>query len=362
MMLPGSPPPYLTSEFPGVGGVLKHVPEDFVVEEIPLYEPCGEGEHLFLWVEKRDLPAELLTQHIARTLGLSRSEVGVAGLKDRRAITRQFVSVPARCADGVPQLETESVHVLRRTLHTNKLKTGHLRGNRFDVVIRESDHDAKQRTQPIIDVLLRSGFPNYYGDQRFGHENETLGLGLDLLTGRKSQQDIPWNRRKFLVRLALSSVQSAIFNAVLSERIADGPLGRVLPGDVMLVRKSGGPFVADDLPREQERFEQGETVLSGPMYGVKMRHPTGDAADREARALASFGLSPAHFARWRKLLPGTRRPLVAIAEDLQVEPHESGLQCRFQLSRGDYATVLLREIMKNDPSTEVPDEAPIEQA
>ena len=93
-----SPLPLLTADLPGIGGVIKHVPEDFEVEEIPAYEPCGEGEHLFLWIEKRDVPAERLVEHVARALGIARQDVGVAGLKDRRAVTRQYVSAPARCS------------------------------------------------------------------------------------------------------------------------------------------------------------------------------------------------------------------------------------------------------------------------
>ncbi|MGE3999135.1 MAG: tRNA pseudouridine(13) synthase TruD, partial [Planctomycetaceae bacterium] len=301
---------------------------------------------------KRDLSAEMLTQHVARLLGIGRSDVGVAGLKDRRAVTRQYISVPASCEDRIAAVESPLVRVLHSARHGNKLKTGHLRGNRFDVLIREACADAPSRAAAIAEIIRRSGFPNYYGDQRFGHDNETLAWGLDLLTGRKSEWDIPRSRRRFLLRLSLSAVQSAIFNEVLSRRITDGLLESVLPGDVMQVRASGGPFVVEDVPREQERFERGETVISGPMYGLKMRHPTGKAAERELAALATFGLTPGSFAARRKLLPGTRRPLLAIAQGLQVQADKQGLRCGFDLARGVYATVLLREFMKNEPATE----------
>ncbi len=342
------PLPYLTAELPGVGGVIKREPEDFCVEELPLYEPCGEGDHLFLWIEKRDVSAEMLTQQIAKALSVGRADVGVAGLKDRRAITRQHVSVPARCEDRIAAIETDSIRVIRVARHGNKLKTGHLKGNGFEVLVRETCHDTAARATPIAEVIRQRGFPNNYGSQRFGHGGETLSLGLDLLAGRKSERDIPRNRRRFLLRLSLSAVQSAIFNEVLSKRIRDGLLDRVLPGDVMQVRASGGPFVAEDAPREQERFEQGETVISGPMFGLKMRHPTGEAADRELAALAVFGLTPGSFAAWRKLLPGTRRPLLAVARDLTIKAAEPGLRLRFELNRGAYATSLLREFMKNE--------------
>ncbi len=341
------PLPYLTADLPGVGGVIKGEPEDFRVVEVPLYEPCGEGEHLFLWVEKRDVSAEMLTQQIAKALGIGRADVGIAGLKDRRAVTQQQVSVPARCENRIAAIETDSIRVIRVARHGNKLKTGHLKGNRFEVLVRETCHDTAARATPISELVTQHGFPNYYGNQRFGFGGETLSLGLDLLTGRKSERDIPRNRRRFLLRLSLSAVQSAIFNEVLSRRISDGLLDRVLPGDVMQVRASGGPFVAEDIPREQERFEQGETVISGPMFGLKMRHPMGDARERELAALARFGLTPDSFAGWRKLLPGTRRPLLATARDLRIDRAESGLRLTFELNRGVYATSLLREFMKN---------------
>ncbi len=342
--------PYLTPELPGVGGAIKAEPEDFRVEEIPLYEPCGEGDHLFLWVEKRDVSAEMLTQQIAKALGIGRADVGVAGLKDRRAVTQQQVSVPARCEDRIAAIEADSIRVIRFARHGNKLKTGHLKSNRFEVLVRETCHDTAARATPIAEVVTQQGFPNYYGSQRFGLGGETLSLGLDLLAGRKSERDIPHNRRRFLLRLSLSAVQSAIFNEVLSRRIGDGLLDRVLPGDVMQVRSSGGPFVAEDIPREQERFEQGETVISGPMFGLKMRHPTGEAADRELAALAVFDLTPGSFAARKKLLPGTRRPLLAAAQDLRIEAAETGLRLQFELNRGVYATSLLREFMKNEAS------------
>ena len=199
--------PYLTANLPGIGGQLKAAPEDFVVEEIPAYEPSGEGQHLFLWIEKRDLPHDLLLRRLSKLLEISPNDIGVAGIKDRRAVTRQYVSVPSTCASRVAELNSDELHVLRAVLHGNKLRTGHVRGNRFTVVVRKPHQDARDRATAIASILLQSGFPNYYGEQRFGHDGETLALGLDLLAGRKAPRDIPFSKRKFLLRLALSAVQ-----------------------------------------------------------------------------------------------------------------------------------------------------------
>ncbi len=338
-------PPYLTSDLPGIGGELKRQPEDFVVEELPAYEPCGTGEHLFLWIEKRDVSAEQLVSHVARTLKVPTNEVGVAGLKDRRAVTRQYVSVPVRCEPRLGEVTSPAIVLLKSTRHQNKLKTGHLRGNRFDILLRNPVKDAEQRARRIGERLA-AGFPNLYGEQRFGAGNETLQLGLDLLTGRRTARDIPHRRRRFLLRLSLSSVQSALFNEVLARRLEEGLLHRVLRGDVMQVVASGGPFVVEDPAVEQPRFDAGETVITGPMFGPDMKAPEGEVLAREAEVLAACNLRPEQFVEWRRLASGTRRPLLVRWFGFDVVAVPEGLRLQFDLPKGTYATMLLREFQK----------------
>jgi tRNA pseudouridine13 synthase len=342
------PLPWLTADQPGIGGALKTVLEDFVVEELPAYEPCGEGSHLFLWIEKRNVAADQLVTHLARTLGVSRAAIGMAGLKDRQGVTRQSVSVPAEAAPNLGKVDTPEITLLRAVLHRNKLRTGHLRGNRFEVVVRTPSAPDLNRVKRIADVIDRMGFPNYYGEQRFGLGGETLALGLDLLRGLKTPRDIPPHKRRFLLRLSLSAVQSQLFNEVLARRLEDGLLHRVLAGDLLQVTATGGPFVAVDVCREQRRCEAGETVITGPMFGPKMRMPAGDAASRERAVLEECGLTLAEFAVWKKLLPGTRRPLVARAVGLTCDPVAGGVRLSFTLASGVYATSLLREFQKFD--------------
>jgi tRNA pseudouridine13 synthase len=330
--------------------MLKHECEDFVVEEIPAYEPCGEGEHLFLWIEKQDLSAEQLTQHLVRSLELRQGDIGIAGLKDRRAVTRQYVSVPVRAEARLSNVDTERIHVLRAARHRNKLRTGHLKGNRFDVLVRGVRDDALRRATRIADAVRRLGFPNYYGPQRFGHEGGTLILGRDLLAGDVNPRDIPPGRRRFLLRLALSAVQSALFNEIVVSRVRDGELHRVMRGDVMQVVASGGCFVVDDASLEQQRFDARETVLTGPLFGPRMIAPSGAAAEREETALARHGLTRAAFSNYSRLLPGARRAAVVWPEDLTVEKSADGIRFRFTLPPGAYATVLLDEFMKVAPT------------
>lgn len=338
--------PYLTPELPGIGGELKRQPEDFIVEELPAYPPCGEGEHLFLWIEKRDLSAERLTAHVARTLKISTAAVGTAGLKDRRAVTRQYVSVPASCRDRVELINSDAVRVLDHALHRHKLRTGHQHGNRFEILLRDPAPQATEHAQAIAAVIDDRGFPNFYGQQRYGAQGDTAALGFDLLSGRKSTHDVEPKRRRFLLRLSLSAAQSAIFDRVLANRIVDGLLHRVLPGDVMQVVASGGCFVAEDVESEQARFDARETVVTGPMPGPRMKAAERSAGKREAAALAEFGVDSASFATFAKLTPGTRRPLVAWPADFSIEPVPEGLWFRFSLPSGVYATTLLREFQK----------------
>src|SRR5262245_12356754 len=175
---PLAPPPLLTADLPGIGGRIKEEPEDFEVEEIPAYLPGGGGEFLFLWVEKRGMGAEFFVRQVAKRLGLAPGEVGTAGLKDRHAVTRQWVSVPASAADRLGELEGDGIRLLDTARHGNKLRPGHLRGNRFRILVRDPDAAAAERLPPLLDRLRRLGLPNSYGPQRFGRGGETVLQGL----------------------------------------------------------------------------------------------------------------------------------------------------------------------------------------
>ncbi|MFG0332671.1 MAG: tRNA pseudouridine(13) synthase TruD [Maioricimonas sp. JB049] len=344
---------YTTAQLPGIGGIFKHEPEDFVVEEIPAYEPGGEGEHLFLWVEKRDVAAEQLVGYLSKALGVSRNSIGVAGLKDRRAITRQYVSVPAGVEEKVTAgIDTHDIRVLKAIRHRNKLHTGHLQGNRFEIVLRNVSDDALARARAIGEEISRLGFPNRFGTQRFGRENETLKLGLELLQGKKSPREIAPGRRKFLSRLALTAVQSALFNAVLDARAADGTLHTVLPGDVMQKVTSGGCFVVTEPAVDQGRFDRREIVPTGPLFGVKMKQAGGQVAEREQQVLDRFELTLQQFAAVRRQLPGARRALLAWPEGLDVDEVPEGIRFRFALASGVYATAMLSEFMKSEATGE----------
>ncbi|HMP01427.1 MAG TPA: tRNA pseudouridine(13) synthase TruD [Gemmatales bacterium] len=338
--------PLLTADLPGIGGQVKVDPDDFEVEELPAYEPSGSGDHLYLWVAKRDMGAEFFLREVARALGLAMGDVGMAGVKDRRAVTRQWISVPAGCSDRVPALAERGILVEKQARHTNKLRTGHLIGNRFTVRLRGVAAETAERLPPLLERLRQGGFPNYYGEQRFGRDGETLAVGLKLLQGER----LPAAQR-FLRKMALSAVQSVLFNHVLARRLTEGLLHQVLPGDLMRHWPRGGHFVVEDAAREQARFDAHQIVTTGPMFGVKMQQPGGPVAEREAAVLAAAGLALPSFAGFGGLLQGTRRPLVCFVDDLSWEMADADAVLRFTLPAGSYATVLLDEIRKASDST-----------
>ncbi|MCS7166622.1 MAG: tRNA pseudouridine(13) synthase TruD [Gemmatales bacterium] len=337
--------PRITADLPGIGGRIRVVPEDFEVEEIPAYEPSGVGEHVYLWVEKRGLAADWLAARLAQALGLDQRSIGMAGLKDRHAVARQWISIPASAEAGLAKVKIPGFTILRVSRHANKLRAGHLRGNRFRIRIREVHPESAQRLPALLERLRNVGLPNYYGEQRFGRHGDTLRIGFDLLRG---QSDPRLEQRRFLRKLSLSAVQSWLYNRYLAERIRRGWFRQVVLGDVLHQYPQGGLFIAKDIAAEQERFDRREVILTGPIYGRRMLKAQEQAAELEAQILREAGLSLDAFAAFGKLLLGTRRKNVVFVDDLQAQLEGQDVILTFTLPAGSYATVLLDEIMKSE--------------
>jgi tRNA pseudouridine13 synthase len=338
---PLAEPPLTTADLPGIGGQIKSEPEDFEVEEIPAYPPSGQGDFLYLWVEKRDMGAEYFLRQVAQRLAISLGAVGSAGLKDRRAVTRQMISVPAEVEPRLKDLAGQGIRVLEVHRHGNKLKPGHLNGNRFRIRIRGIDPLAAQRLPALIERLDKQGMANFYGPQRFGKDSVTVLLGLGLLRGETARRPNP-----FLRKLALSAAQSSLFNHYLARRWADGHLHRVLAGDVMAKWPYGGMFRAEDVAKEQLRLDAREIIPAGPMFGRKMFAAAATAAEHEQMTLTAANISPEAFHRFGKLLPGTRRYNLVYLEKLEGNLVGESVVLSFTLPSGSYASVLLREITK----------------
>jgi tRNA pseudouridine13 synthase len=336
--------PMLTANLPGVGGTIKGEIEDFEVEEIPSYTPSGTGPHLYLWLEKRDLGGEFFLREIGKRLGVKTGDIGMAGLKDRRAVTRQWVSVPESAEPRLQELDGGNIRLLQVSRHANKLRLGHLRGNRFRIIIRDVASDADERASGVVETISRLGLPNYYGEQRFGRDGDNAELGLKQLRGESVGRLSP-----FMRRMSLSAAQSQLFNECLARRIRDGLLRTVLDGDVLAKWPVGGMFTSADQSVDQSRLESREVIPAGPMFGKNTFPARGMAAEQEQAVLVEYGLTTQSFQGFGSLLAGTRRHYFVYVEDLQFEAQDGGLRLVFSLPAGSYATVLLRELMKTEP-------------
>jgi tRNA pseudouridine13 synthase len=339
-------------------------PATFVVEEIPAYLPSGTGEHTFLWIEKVDLTTFEAVRRIAGAAGIDPRELGYAGMKDRHATTRQWISVPRLDPERATQLSIDGVRVLEASRHGNKLRTGHLHGNRFQVVLTPAPaapdgmptpepDEAAARVRSRLELLASEGMANRYGEQRFGATGENAAIGLALLRGERRERD---GRRR---RLLLSAAQSAVFNRYLELR---GPpdgvpadLRRVRAGDVLQKTASGGLFVCTDVAVDQARVDAGELLPTGPMPGSRVTEPPLDseAGKLEQQALDALGAKREDFARAGRDLPGARRP-VLVRIDLgdpavSIDPAEPGrpycIRVRFGLPAGSYATIVIDHLL-----------------
>jgi tRNA pseudouridine13 synthase len=277
-----------------------------VVEELPEVIPCGEGEHLYLWVEKRGRDTPEVAQALAKAFSVSPRDVGYAGLKDRQAVTRQWFSVPvSQSAAASTVLDIPGARVLETSRHGHKLRTGALRGNRFWIMLRGVRN--RGALEPLLELLLARGVPNWFGPQRFGRRGDNALLGAALIGAASHPLAARAQRDAFLRKLALSALQSELFNRLLAARVSEGRLGALELGDVVLVPEDPRPLVArdDSLGGRVAAFE---AAVTGPMFGSKMLEAEGVPAAREQEVLEQAGLRREMFGRGGRELRGTRRP------------------------------------------------------
>ena len=336
---------------------LRHRPEDFEVDEIPAYEPSGEGTHLFVTFRKRGHNTHHAVRSIAEALGVDPRATGTAGMKDRHAVTTQRASLPFP-ADREPAealaLSLDGIEILDARRHPHKLKTGHLRGNRFAIVLRDLAPDALPAAAAALEHITRQGVPNRFGRQRFGRHGDNAEQAARFLVGDERP---PRDRKK--QRFLFSAWQSALFNQVLDQRLADGTIATVIPGDLAQKHDSGGVFLVAEGPElddAKRRAEQGLLSATGPMFGAKMKRPAGEVAAMENAILAAALPDVSVLDRYKKLGQGTRRALRLWVDDLSWEPNpaEASLTVRFVLPQGGYATTLLGEVFDLVDATHTP--------
>jgi tRNA pseudouridine13 synthase len=340
--------PYLTADLPGIGGRLRERDDDFVVDEVPAYLPSGSGDHVFVRVEKRGLATPQAVTAIARALGVRDRDIGVAGMKDRHAVTRQWLSLPPPVTpEAALAVALDGVRMLEAVRHPHKLRTGHVRANRFTLRVRGVVDAAAVAVEQARAILARlaepPGMPNWFAEQRFGRAGDNATRGRELVTGARAP-----GRDRRLDRLLVSALQSELFNAWLVERIADGLYRTALAGDV-LHKRSGGMFTCDDPATDTARIAAGEVVPTGPMFGDRMRMPPdgSPAAAREDAILAAADLPREAWSNVRALAEGTRRDAAISVDDAAVAAADDGtLELAFTLPGGAYATAVMREVMK----------------
>jgi tRNA pseudouridine13 synthase len=394
---------YLTKELPGTGGRIKVHPADFIVTEIPLYEPSGSGDHVYLYVEKQGLGSLEAAAQIAAALGRPQHTVGLAGLKDAQAVTRQWMSLEQADADLAARLHLPGLRILAVSRHRNKLKIGHLKGNRFEVRLRGCRPGALPLAEAVLAALAARGVPNGFDRQRFGRRGDNHLLGRALVLGRHQEfcdrflgrpspaADSPRLVRarqaydagrlteardlfagagdllrvlatlirtrnpeaaaralpKPLARLLIAAFQSDLFNAVLARRMP--AIDRLETGDLAYLHDRGAVFRVEQPETEAPRAERFEISPSGPIVAERSTLATGRPGEIEQAVLAEKGIAQADFTRVRALrLRGDRRPLRVPLSDIAVSPVGDDLEIRFTLPSGAYATIVLGEIMKAD--------------
>lgn len=414
--------PYVTNEFPGIGGVLKERNEDFFVQEIPLYEPSGEGEHVYFEIQKIGLTTFDAISRIAKALNVPTREIGYAGLKDSRAITRQVFSLAGVTEQQVMDLKIDRLTVQWAARHGNKLRLGHLAGNRFAIKIRQVNPTDVVKLKEPLALLEKRGLPNFFGEQRFGRRgnNHLLGAALirndnqavlQLLLG-DPQPDLDdayelkartffanrqnddsmhaWPRhcgmeRRILARLMktkkpnsavrmideklrrlwVSALQSEMFNRVLEKRI--DTFDQALPGDLAYKHDNGACFLVENAEAEQPRAAAFDISPTGPLLGYRMSAPTGEPAVIEQGVFDELKLKPGDFRNdGIDRVKGARRPLRVQPKDLSisagVDEHGGHITMAFSLPAGSFATVLLRELMKSPEEPAAPQITDSEEA
>lgn len=338
--------PFLTQSEPSIGGVMRSSPEDFRVEEIPAYLPSGEGDHVYVRFEKRNMPTPDAVKAMARALSVDGRECGWAGLKDKNAVTVQWASFLRADPEKARSLAIEGITVLEVSRHRNKLKTGHLHGNRFDLRVRGCVEGALEIAKRVAERISLEGAPNYYGSQRFGREGKNVERGVRWLTGVD-----PAPRDGFDRKMLASSVQSWLFNRYLSQRVKDGLLSLYVQGDLAVRHPMDRVFAITE-EEALSTYASRACSATGPMFGPEMRWPEGAAKEREASVLEASGLGIEHFARAKGLAEGTRRAIRVCPPAIDVSEEDAdgapSVRFRFELPAGAYATAVLREFRKTD--------------
>ena len=333
---------------------------DFTVEEIPLYPFSGEGEHLILKIRKKEMTTWEMLSVIANHLGIRRRDIGYAGLKDKHAMTIQYISLPAKLEEKLSTLGHEKLKILDTTRHNNKIRVGHLKGNRFEIRLKKVLGIQRDKLDSVLSWIGEHGVPNYFGHQRFGTKSDNWQEGKKLIEGKIKMRDK--KTREFL----MGAYQSYLFNKWLAkrmeinlllqefdepevERLTGLPHGalkgvraqegffKLLEGDLMMHYPYGKLFEAVDPHAEAVRFAAKDTAPTGLIPGGKTKRATGTA-----------GLIEAAYDEPLKLNGARRYVWIEVAEiKKRYIPERAHYELSFVLPKGSYATNVL-DVLRGD--------------
>ncbi len=321
-------------------GFIRTVPEDFHVTEIPLLAPDGEGEHCWLYIRKRNTNTNWVANQLSRFAGVSQKVVSYAGMKDRNAVTEQWFSVqlPGKADPDWKAVNNDEFEVLEAKRHSRKLKTGALRGNRFQIRVRHVEANPEQVVQRL--EQLRQGMPNSFGPQRFGRNGDNLVQAERLLAKPKAK--VPRSKRS----IWLSAVRSALFNRVLTARIEAGNWNSPLAGDAFQLEGKSAVFTPDSIDADIEACcAENDIHPTGPLCGSGDMMVSGEAAALEQAVLAPYRDWIEGLDAFR--MNHARRALRVIPGELSwTQEEDRQWLLSFSLPSGSYATSLLHEVFK----------------
>ncbi|RDU70915.1 tRNA pseudouridine(13) synthase TruD [Helicobacter brantae] len=345
-------------------------PRDFVVQEVPLYEPSGEGEHLYIVVRKKSLSTPELIKILSSTLGVSSKEIGYAGLKDKNALTTQALTLPKRFEHALSQsqstLEQKNIKILSTTPHANKLRVGHLKGNKFFIRIKKVQKSDLEKIKSVLQKISDFGMPNYFGFQRFGKFGDNYLEGKAIIEGKKKIRD------KKLSTFLISSYQSHLFNLWLSQRVQTSLLiqefspkelakalelqslppiqsthsllsqphpFKLLEGELMHHYPYGKLFALSDIKEEAQRFFAKDIVPCGVLSGKKTTLPLLDALSYQEEFL-DHSIKEIGSHRFAWVFPQEL--------DYRYIEEKAQLELNFFLPKGSYATILLETLANRE--------------
>lgn len=325
---------------PSASALLKTIPEDFIVTETIAYSLSGEGEHVWCWVEKINQNSEWVAKQIAKFCGVTNSQMGVAGKKDKQAVTYQWMSchLPGLKTPDFSKLNIQGVQVLKTIRHHKKLQTGGLSGNRFELNLTEVKGD-KRRIELSLNQVKQQGFANYFGEQRFGIEAENLPKASAFFKGKIR----PKRHQKTMY---ISAARSWLFNEILSQRIAEGSWNKYQAGDAFQLAGSQKWFVDDGDVKLIARLDELDIHPTGALFGKGNLAAKLSVAKLENTIFAQHPIWTEGLAKLG--LKQERRALRVVPHDMDWHWKNDDLQLKFSLPAGSYATMLVREIFITD--------------